>query len=105
LEWGWLLSGAKSKKIIALVDTVLMGKGYWRRDSAGTQASSLAIHSELAIDSSHNFLEYALQFTMTASPAAVPSIFILVSIRREKRQARAAGLLVQCYGSLMHVFI
>jgi cytochrome oxidase assembly protein ShyY1 len=104
LEWGWLLSGAKSKKIIALVDTVLMGKGYWRRDSAGTQASSLAIHSELAIDLSHNFLEYALQFTMTASPA-VPSIFILVSIRREKRQARAAGLLVQCYGSLMHVFI
>ncbi len=99
---GGSLSGPKTKKIIALVETVLIGKGLavWL---AGFQAYSVAMHSKLGIDSSHNFLEYALPFTIMASP--VPTKFVLVSIHREKRQARAEGALVQNYGSLMHVFI
>src|SRR5215203_4470036 len=76
-----LLSGAKNKKIIALVDIVLIGKGIdgmviWTSDIQSCQ------HSELCIHPSHNFLEYALPFTFMASP--VPTIFILVIMQREK---------------------
>ena len=83
-----MLKGAavwtKNKKIIALVDIVLIGKGIdgmvsWNSD---IRHPVLPMHSELCIHPSYNFLEYALPFTIMASP--VPTIFILISIQREK---------------------
>jgi hypothetical protein len=67
-----LLSGAKNKKIIAIVEIALIGKDMV--DGIRWNSTSLAMHREMSIDPSHNFLEYALPFTIMAS--SVPPIFI-----------------------------
>ena len=51
---GGSLSGPKTKKIIALVETVRIGKGIGGVIS-WFQASSVVMHSKMSIDSSHNF--------------------------------------------------
>jgi hypothetical protein len=87
----WLVAVWHQKqKIIVIVDTVLIGRSIggvisW---NSGIQSCQAIIH--------------ALPFTIMASH--VPTIFILVSIQREKGKHMQRAHL-QCYGSLMHVFI
>lgn len=76
---------------------------HWWQDSVGSQAASLAMHGKLGIDQvNHNFLQSISTIHHHRRPATDTILSDKYTMRR--RQAYPAGLLLQCYGRLMHVF-